>query len=218
MCTTVVQKYGKRPSGFASACWLYTADSILSSSHQYLHCNIWGYEFSAYWFTWQILYLCTSSHFCQYRHIFHGCVSHLAVSSYSLTGCYRSHESWIVFPLLLYSIWCQKITQYWPEKSWTYMYVRHCIFSLSSICIVGRKHWTYKIFVGYNLLNPFLRCRLASLELYVINRPVFRLISVRIFDLIVIIISSLIHGSATEYWCSTHYPDELWNMATIFVI
>ena len=137
---------------------------------------------------------------------FRGCVPEMFVASHSITNCIYVpgkpgiciHHYCAVYDECKYS------DTFWLADR-TRLFVQYTI-SLSSLCILIWRHWTYKMPVRYILSSVWVRLSIFSplsiiqyVGLYVFSLPISRLMIERIYIrcLIIIIITS-------EVWTITH--------------
>ena len=131
---------------------------------------------------------------------FRGCVPEMFVTSYSVTYCiYVPGKSGIC---LVYDE-CKYSDMFWLADR-THLFVQYTI-SLSSLCKLIWRHWTYKMPVRYILLSVWVRLSIFSplsiiqyVGLYVFSLPISVVMIERIYILcLIIIIKSVV-------WTITH--------------
>ena len=136
--------------------------------------------------------------------VFHGCVPDMFVTSYSVTYCiYVPGKPGICFHYYCaFYDECKYSDAVWLADR-TRLFVQYNI-SLSSLCKLIWRHWTYKMLVRYILSSVWVRLSIFSafsikqfVGLYVFSLPIFVVIE-RIYILCVIIIIKL------EVWTKTH--------------
>ena len=136
---------------------------------------------------------------------FRGCVPEMFVTSYSVTYCiYVPGKSGICFHhyCAVYDE-CKYSDMFWLADR-THLFVQYTI-SLSSLCKLIWRHWTYKMPVRYILLSVWVRLSIFSplsiiqyVGLYVFNLPISVVMIERMYILcLIIIIKSVV-------WTITH--------------
>ena len=136
---------------------------------------------------------------------FRGCVPEVFVTSYSVTYCiYVPGKPGICFHYYcaVYDE-CKYSDTFWLADP-TRLFVQYTI-SLSSLCKLIWRHWTYKMPVRYILLNVWVRLSIFSplsikqyVGLYVFSLPISLVRIERIYILCLIIIIK------SEVWTITH--------------
>ena len=96
-----------------------------------------------------------------HHHIFRGCVPEMFVASYSVTYCiYIPGKPGFCFSLLLCSLWWVQIVGYVLAcRSCSFV---HYTISLSSLCKLIWRHWTYKMPARYILSSVWVRLSIFS--------------------------------------------------------
>ena len=146
---------------------------------------------------------------------FRGCVPEMFVTSYSVTYCiYVPGKTGICFHsyCAVYDD-CKYSDTFWLADR-TRLFVQ-CTISLSSLCKLIWRHWTYKMPVSYILSSVWVRLSIFSplsiiqyVGLYVFSLPVSLVMIGRIYILCLIIIIksgvwTITHclGLGHEQWC-----------------
>ena len=130
----------------------------MCSTGQFQYRRLKGYIYSSCYYHHQI----GSIHLSHCYHIFRGCVPEIFVTSYSVTCCiYVPRRPGIVF-----------------IADRTRLFVQ-CTISLSSLCKLIWRHWTYRMPVRYILSSVWVRLSKFSplsiiqyVELYVFSLPI----------------------------------------------
>ena len=148
-----------------------------------------------------------SIHLSHCYHIFRGCVPEMFVTSYSVTYCiYVPGKPGICFHYhcAVYDE-CKYSDTFWLADH-TRLFVQYTI-SLSSLCKLIWRHWTYKMPVRYILSSVWVRFSIFSplsiiqyVGLYVYSLP----ISLVMIERIYIYIYCLIIIIKSEVWTTTH--------------
>ena len=181
----------------------------------YFHYNIWGCMCSTgpFQYRWLKGYIYSSCyyhhqigsiHLSHCYHIFLGCVSERFVKSYSVTYCiYISGKTGIFF-----HYYCAVYDECkWSDTFCLEDRIRlfvHYTMSLSSLCKLIWRHWTYKMPVRYLLSSVSKIRHIISVIHYTIRRAVcfqfthFPMMTERIYILCLIIIIK------SEVWTITH--------------
>ena len=161
-----------------------------------------GYIYSSCYYHNQI----GSIHLSHYYHIFRGCVPEMFVTSYSVTYCiYVPGKPGICFHYYcaVYDE-CKYSDTFWLADR-TRLSVQYTI-SLSSLCQLIWRHWTYNMPVRYILSSVWVRLSIFSPLsiiqyvglLYVFSLPISLVMIERIYILCLIIIIK------SEVWTITH--------------
>ena len=160
-----------------------------------------GYIYGSCYYHHQI----RSIHFSHCDHIFRGCVPEMFVISYSVTYCtYVPGKPGICFHYYcaVYDE-CKYSDTFWLAGR-TRLFVQYTI-SLSSLCKLIWRHWTYKMPVRYILSSVWVRLNIFStlsiiqyVGLYVFSLPISLVMIERMYILCLIIIIK------SEVWNITH--------------
>ena len=138
-------------------------------------------------------------------YFFRGCVPEMFVTSYSVTYCICVPGE----PGVCFHYYCAVYDECkYSDTFWladrTRLFV-HCTISLSSLCKLIWRHWTYKMPVRYILPRVWVRLSIFSLlsiiqyvGLYVLRSPISLVMIERIYILCLIIIIK------SELWTITH--------------
>ena len=182
----------------------------------YFYYNIWGCSvqlahFSSRWLKGYIYSSCYyhhqigSIHLSHCYYIFRGCVPEMFVTSYSVTYCICVPGK----PGICFHYYCAVYDEckcsdtFWLADR-TRLFVQY-IISLSSLCKLIWRHWTYKMPVRYILSSVWVRLSKFSplsiiqyVGLYVFSLPISVMMIERIYILCLIIIIK------SELWIITH--------------
>ena len=127
----------------------------------YCYYNIWGCMCSTgpFQFRWLKGYIYSSCYYHHqirsihrsHYHIFRGCVPEMFVTSFSVTHCIYIPGKPNCFSWLLCSLWWVQIAGYAFGLADRIRLFVHNTISLSSLCKLIWRHWTYKMLVRYIL-------------------------------------------------------------------
>ena len=125
---------------------------------------------------------------------FRGCVPEMFVTSYSVTFCtFRENREFVFIIIVQFMMSANIRIRFWFADR-TRLFLQYTI-SLSSLCKLIWRHWTYKMPVRYILSSVWVRLNILSplsiiqyVGLYVFSLPISLVMIERIYVLCLIII------------------------------